>query len=379
VRVLLDYRPALRNRSGVGEYVHELAGALAATSRPDHRLELFTSSWKDRPHPQLAAEAPGITVHDRRVPVRALNWLWHRAGVPRVEWFVPGPFDVVHAAHPLLIPTRGAAVVTIHDLDFVDHPERTHAEVRRDYLPLVREHARRADGILTSSHHSAERIVDALSIPRELVAVAPPGPPRWTAGGRRAPRNPAGYVLFVGTLEPRKNLGALLDAYVILRSEGRDIPPLRIAGRAPASAAAWLRRMNEPPLAGIVDYVGYIPDAERRALFEGASLLVLPSWHEGFGLPVLEAMALGVPVVASDCGALPEVAGDAGLLVPPDEPGAIADAIRRLVRDDGVAEACVRRGLGRAATFSWSESAETVWRLYADAVRRHMRRRAHRH
>jgi len=136
--------------------------------------------------------------------------------------------------------------------------------------------------------------------------------------------------------------------------------------------------MREPPLAGSVDYVGYVPDADRRALFEGASLLVLPSWYEGFGLPVLEAMALGVPVVTSNRGALPEVAGDAGLLVAPDDPGAIADAIRRLLGPDGLAEACVRLGLGRAATLSWSQSAHTVWGLYADAARRHLRRRAHR-
>ena len=173
----------------------------------------------------------------------------------------------------------------------------------------MQRHARRADGILTSSEHSAQRIIQALSIPREHVVVAPPGPPRWTAGGRQKPRNPAGYVLFVGTLEPRKNLGALLDAYALLRAQERDIPPLRVAGRAPASAAAWVRRMSESPLVGSVDYIGYVPDAKRRALFEGASLLVLPSWHEGFGLPVLEAMALGVPVVTSDRGALPEVAG----------------------------------------------------------------------
>jgi glycosyltransferase involved in cell wall biosynthesis len=269
--------------------------------------------------------------------------------------------------------------VTIHDLDFLDRPERTRAEVRRDYGRLVRAHARRADGILTSSRHSAARIVDELSIPPGHVVVAPPGPPRWTAGGRQSPRNPAGYLLFVGTLEPRKNLGALLDAYALLRASEAALPPLRIAGRAPPSAAAWLRRMSEPPLAGRVDYVGYVPDDQRRALFEGASLLVLPSWHEGFGLPVLEAMTLGVPVVTSDRGALPEVTADAGLCVSPDEPGALADAIRRVLQDQALAEACVRRGLARAGALSWSESARAVWALYADAVERRVRRHAHRH
>ena len=191
VHVLLDYRPALRDRSGVGEYVHELAAALADTAPQGHRVDLFTSSWKDRPDPQLAIDSAGI-VHDRRVPVRVLNWRWHRTGIPRVERLVPGPFDVVHAAHPLLIPSRAAGIVTIHDLDFLDHPERTRAEVRRDYGDRVRAHARRADGVLTSSRHSLRRIVDALAIPQGHVVVAPPGPPRWTGGGRRTPRNPSG-------------------------------------------------------------------------------------------------------------------------------------------------------------------------------------------
>ncbi len=377
MHVLLDYRPALRDRSGVGEYVHELAAALADTAPQGHRVDLFTSSWKDRPDPQLAIDSAGI-VHDRRVPVRVLNWLWHRAGIPRVERLVPGPFDVVHAAHPLLIPSRAAGIVTIHDLDFLDHPERTRAEVRRDYGDRVRAHARRADGVLTSSDHSLRRIVDALAIPEGHVVVAPAGPPRWTWGGRRTPRNPRGYVLFVGTLEPRKNLGTLLDAYASLRAREPDLPRLRVAGRAPASAAAWLQQMADPPLAGFVDYLGYVPDGERRALFEGASLLVVPSWHEGFGLPALEAMALGVPVVTSNRGALPEVVGDAGLLVAPDQPGAIADAIRRMLGDEGLAQTCVTRGLARVAALSWSASARTVWALYADAVARRARRHAHR-
>jgi glycosyltransferase involved in cell wall biosynthesis len=379
VHVLLDYRPALRERSGVGEYVHELAAALARTAPPAHYLDLFTSSWKDRPDPHLALEALGVTVHDRRVPVRVLNWWWHRAGVPRVERLVPGHFDVVHAAHPLLIPTRAAGVVTIHDLDFLDHPERTRAEVRRDYPRLVRTHAQRADGVLTSSRHSADRIVTALSINPDRVVVAPPGPPRWTAGGRRTPRNPTGYILFVGTLEPRKNLAALLDAYACLRAGDPGLPRLRVAGHAPPSAAASLRRMTEPPLGGSVDYVGYVPDDQRRALFEGASVLVVPSWYEGFGLPALEAMALGVPVVNSDRGALPEVTGGSGLSVPPDRPAAIADAIRRVLREDGLAEACIRRGLTRVAALSWNESAHAVWALYGQAARRRATRHAHRH
>jgi glycosyltransferase involved in cell wall biosynthesis len=379
VHVLLDYRPALRERSGVGEYVHELAAALAARARPGDTLALFTSSWKDRPAPDLAGALPGVTIHDRRVPVRVLNWCWHRVGAPAVERLTGSPFDVVHAAHPLLIPTRDAArVVTIHDLEFLDASAHTHAEIRRDYARLARAHAQRADAVLTSSEHSARRIAEALAVPADRVVVAAPGVPRWAAPGRRTPRDPAGYLLFIGTLQPRKNLGTLLDAYERLLAMRSDLPNLKVAGRPGPSAGKWLRRMAEPPLAGHVEYAGYVPDTARRALFEGASALIIPSWHEGFGLPALEAMALGLPVVASNRGALPEVVGDAGVLVSPEDADALAEGIRMVLEDHALADACGQKGLDRAAGLSWGRAAQIVWALYADIVGRRKARHARR-
>jgi alpha-1,3-rhamnosyl/mannosyltransferase len=313
------------------------------------------------------------------VPVRVLNWCWHRAGAPAVERLTGGRFDVVHAAHPLLVPARDAArVVTIHDLEFLDRQAETHAEIKRDYARLARVHAHRADAVLTSSRHSASRIVEVLGVPAERVVVAAPGPPRWATAARRTPRDPRGYLLFIGTLQPRKNLGTLLDAYQRLLARRSNTPVLRVAGRAGPSARAWLRRMAEPPLAGHVEYMGYVPEAARRALFEGASALIIPSWHEGFGLPALEAMTLGLPVVASDQGALPEVLGGAGLLVSPHDPDALAEAIRVIVEDRGVAEACVEKGLAHAAARSWGRAADVVWALYADIVGRRQARHAHR-
>jgi len=124
-----------------------------------------------------------------------------------VERLAGGSFDVIHSAHPLLIPTNGGArVVTIHDLDFLDHPERTRAEIRRDYPALAALHAVRADGILTSSQSTAGDIVGRIGVPHDRVAVAPPGPPRWTSGGRHAPRDPAGYIVFIVNVFSRMNL-----------------------------------------------------------------------------------------------------------------------------------------------------------------------------
>src|SRR5687767_309304 len=134
MRILADYRPALRERTGVGEYLHQLVRAYAAAHPGE--VTLFTSSWKDRPAPALASEL-GVRIVDLHIPVRVLNLLWHRASWPPVE-ALAGDFDVVHAAHPLLIPARHAAkVITIHDLFFLAHPERTAAEIRRDYPALA--------------------------------------------------------------------------------------------------------------------------------------------------------------------------------------------------------------------------------------------------
>lgn len=356
VHLLIDYRPALTQRSGVGEYTHELAAALARTAPPDDRLRLFTSSWKDRPAADLAAW-PGVEVVDRRVPVRLLDWAWHRHEWPPVEWLA-GPADVVVSMHPLLMPARRAhQVITIHDLDFLAHPERTTAEIRRDYSSLVRDHARRAALVVVNSADTARAVQTQLSVSPDRIVECRPGLPGWIGQPAPRPVPGAGYVLFVGTLEPRKNIGTLLDAWALLVKRAPGLPKLRLVGAARPEAGSWLARLQVPPLLGTVEYAGYVPDAERRATYEGARLLVLPSWHEGFGLPALEAMALGVPVVASNRGALPEVVGDAGALVSPDDARGLAAAIESVLGDPARAAAMAERGLARAAGFTWDRAA----------------------
>lgn len=378
VVVLVDYRPALRQRTGVGEYVHEMLAALGRQDGGDE-LHLFTSSLKDRLAPGVRQDLRHVGAHDLRIPGTILNYAWHRLEWPPVERLVAVRPDVVHSAHPLLIPSRRAAqVITIHDLDFLDHPERTSAEIRRDYVPLVRDHARRADAVLTSSQHSADAIVQRLGVAPRRVTVCPAGAPRWTGGGRRQARPADGYILFVGTLSERKNVGALLDAYERLVLRRADVPPLRLAGAPTPAATRWLARLAQPPLLGRATYVGYVPDRDRRALFEGASIVVMPSWHEGFGLPALEAMALGIPVAAAKAGALPEVVGDAGILFDPASAGALADAIERLLTDRQLATACIASGLARSAAWSWDRAAARLRRMYADAAARRAERDAHR-
>jgi glycosyltransferase involved in cell wall biosynthesis len=409
VRVLIDYRPALRERSGVGEYTHELARALLAEFPPEGavrplELTLFSSSWKDRFG--AAPDLTGAARVDRRVPVSVLNFAWHRLGWPPIEGVAGGRFDVAHSSHPLLMPARHAAqVVTIHDLDFLAHPERTRAEIRRDYPHLVGEHARRADAVIVSSSFTAGEVERLLGVARERIAVCPHGAPDWRP---RQERPADGYILFFGTLEPRKNVGGLLDAYerIIRRPAGDDsvarlhadrhpgdsgsvrrqpdrhrgvgqlVPELVIAGRATDAARPWLDRIARPPLAGRVRYIGYVDRSQRRAVYAGARMLVQPSFDEGFGITVLEAMSLGVPVVAARRGSLPEVAGDAVLFVEPDQPDDIARAIDRLLQDERVAAECAAKGLTRTQAFSWRATARRVYETYQQAIARRARSRS---
>jgi len=364
VHILLDYRPALSRRTGVGEYAHELAAALARTRRPDDRLTLFTSSWTDRPDPALS-EWPGVAVVDRRVPVRLLNYTWHRRRWPPVEWLA-GSIDVAQSLHPLVMPTRSAHQgVTIYDLDFLTHPERTTAEVRRDYPALVRDSADRAALVVVISDDTARAVQRELGVSGDRLVVCRPGLPGWIGAPRQRPAPNPGYVLFVGTLEPRKNIGALLDAWTLLVKSRSQLPKLRLAGAAWPEAGTWLARLQVPPLAGTVEYIGYIPDADRRATYEGARLLVLPSWHEGFGLPVLEAMAAGAPVVTSAISSLPEVAGGGAPLVDPYDVGSIVA---------GLADALARReeltaaGLARAGARTWLDVGRETLDVYRRAA-----------
>jgi glycosyltransferase involved in cell wall biosynthesis len=368
VRILIDYRPALRQRTGVGEYAHELAGALTGVLPSSDQLVLFSSSWKDRVTP---GTIPSVPIVDARVPVTLLNLVWHRLEWPPIE-SLAGDVDVAHSMHPLLMPARTAAqVVTIHDLYFLDSPGSTTAEIRRDYAALAGSHARRSDGIITVSRYTASLIERRFAVDRSRIAICPPGAPPWPPNDRPATGGP---ILFMGTIEPRKNVETLLRAYGSLAARRPSTPHLVLAGRVAPACENLLRLLEAPPLAGRVQAVGYVSGAEREGLFRQASMLVLPSLDEGFGMPALEAMRIGVPVVASNRGALPEVIGDAGLLVEAPDAEGLAAAMEQVLTQPELAHRLGEAGKARSARFTWRASAEALIDAYRDASARRLER-----
>ncbi len=360
LRILLDYRSALRQRTGVGEYAHQLGAALCRV-QTGPEVTLFSSSWKDR----LPADAlAGAATLDARVPVSLLNFAWHRLGWPPIESLGASP-DVAWSLHPLLMPARRAAqVVTVYDLYFLDHPAATAREVRRDYAALAGPHARRADGVIAISEYTRGLVETRLGVPSGRVTVCYPGAPAWRV--REEPAS-AGPILHIGTVEPRKNVAALISAYLTLASTRTDTPPLLFAGRV-ATPPLPQRELDEHRQH--VKFLGYVTDDERLQLYRDASMLVVASADEGFGITALEAMTIGLPVVAARRGALPEVLGDAGILVDTDDPVILAGAMRLLLDDPVLRREQAAKGVSRARDFSWDSSAVRLLAAFREAMAR---------
>ena len=361
----LDIRPSLSKPTGVGSYVLALAQRLPELA-PDDRFYLFSASLKERyPH---RTWPPNAVLADRHLPVRALNYAWNRLEWPTMDRIVGAPLDLVHSPHPLLIPSKKAKhIVTLHDLFFLKHPDLTDAEVRRDYAALVREHVRRADGVICVSEHTASEARLLLDVPPAKIAVVPNGvDPVFrepidaqavdTILARR--QLPRGGLLYVGSEEKRKNLVNLAMAYMGLAGRRRRIPPLILVG--PGSEWSQGGTIMGPQIRAL----GYLETMEIRALMAASVALVLPSLEEGFGLPVAEAMAAGLPVVCSRGSALEEVAGDAATLVNPLDTRSIADGIESILDNPRKAEAQRQKGFERSQLFSWDLTAARTLEFY---------------
>lgn len=252
-------------------------------------------------------------------------------------------------------------VVTIHDISVLDHPEWFTARFRLWYLFLLPRLASRARTVLTVSEHSRQSILKRFRLPQEKVMVVPDGVnPREFHPSDAEPvrakyelRNP--YVLFVGSIDPRKNLERLLQAWIRL-AEFKDVQLVIVGSKGsmfrPVSMQSSTRRTR---------FLGYVPDEDLPGLYSGATFFIMPSLFEGFGLSVLEAMACGAPVISSHAGALPEVVGDAAIQVDPTSVEGMAEAMRRLLLEDGLRAMLREKGMARARQFSWEGSARQIW------------------
>jgi len=360
VRIAIDARPASdAEPTGVGHYIRLMLSYLPAAMPADELV-----AW----HPQTGGSdlprAPNLTEHVSRIP-GVLEPVWRRLELPRLEGMVR--FDALLATNFLPPPTRSDAVVlVVHDLAFELMPEAGPGFGER-WQRRFDGWLRRCAGVIVPSASARADMLRRHAVDEGRVHVIPHGADPFEAPGPdevegvRARFGIGGpFALFVGGIEPRKNLDALVDAFARV---GDPEPWLVIAGGrtywAPQGTEALRAKVEALPerLRQRVVLTGYVSDDEKRGLLAGATLLAYPSRYEGFGFPVLEGFSAGVPVLTSSAASLPEVAGDAALLVDPNDVDAIAGGLVRLFGGPDLRERLVATGRERLATFSWERAA----------------------
>ena len=346
--VVLDADVLGRQRTGDETYVRSLLRELAAAAPADLRLAAITR------RPEL--------VPDGIEPVE----LPARDQVVRMAFAVPRLLrrvrpSLVHFVHALPLACPSPAVLTVQDLSFERDPSVMRRRDRLIFRATVPRSARRAQRVLAISELTKRDLIELYGIAEEKLVVTP-----LAADAAFRPDGPSpdgtAYALFVGALQPRKEATAAIEALALLPD---DVLRLVVVGPDKGGRAEAERLAAELGLDDRVELRGHVPQDELTTLYRGAACLVFPSRYEGFGLPVLEAMASGAPVVATTAGALPEVAGEAAILVAPGNPAALAGGIERALADR---ERLRAAGLERAARYSWAETARRTLEVYRELL-----------
>jgi glycosyltransferase involved in cell wall biosynthesis len=375
MRIAIDYTSAVRQAAGIGRYTRGLISAAIQLDPENHYFLLVAGGSSQPPAPSPIA----ANVVYRRIPAsdRALAVLWHRLRLPLFADVWAGGADLFHSPDFTLPPLlRARGILTVHDLSFLHYPECAPPGLLAYLKAVVPRSVHNARLVLADSESTRRDIVELLGTRPEKVRVvyAGVGPefkpvfdPPLLAEARARYGLAWPFVLNVGTLEPRKNHVRLIRGFAQLLPRNPDLRLVLVGGKGwlYEDVYAEVSRLN---LQDRVIFPGFVTDADLPALYSLASIFAYPSLYEGFGLPVLEAMACGTPVVCSSASSLPEVAGDAALLADPTDVDALTHALDEALTNDPLRAELRRRGAAQAARFTWPAAARTLLDAYQAAA-----------
>ena len=359
INVALELEPCRGNRSGIGNYTYELARRLTGQEDLQFTGNVYGQWGKAPPMPEL----PVPIREFRGFPYGVYRRLWHVAPIP-YRWMFPQRAALT-AFFDYIVPPRidGAVLTTVHDLTYLRCPETMKRQNLRRISRDIAYSLERSSRIITISRFSRQELVELLGVPEENIEIVPPAPcnpagaaPMDTVRTRYRIRRP--FLLYVGTIEPRKNLTTLLKAFQRLRRESGLAHQLVLAGGLGWGGGEICRLAEAAGLLEDVVVTGYLSTAERNALYQNAEAFAFPSLYEGFGIPPLEAMAHGCPVVCSSAASLPEVVGDAARLVDPVDESGMAEGLWQVLTDQAYRSRLIEEGYKQSNVYSWSASAE---------------------
>lgn len=366
MRVGIDCRLPYYQMGGISQYILQLLPALAKIDKENDYF-IFHSQKDGRSC--LPPNTPNFRRQNLWTPChhRLERWALTAELLPR-------RLDIFHSPD-FIPPHRGGTrqVITVHDLNFIYYPEFLTAESRRYYADQIEWAVQRADHISADSHHTRQDLIDRLNVPPEKVTTVhlAANPVYSRPHSAEAVKEtlaefnlPASFLIFVGTLEPRKNIPLLLDAYCQILSENVTDLPLVLVGRKGWLYDEIFDRIDQLGIKGQVRHLTGVDDERLAHLYSAASLLALPSHYEGFGLPPLEAMHCGCPVIVSDRGSLPEIVGAAGIILPPENAQSWAAALTQVLSDEEKRGKMKTAGLQQAKKFRWETAAMQTLEIY---------------
>lgn len=364
MKIALDLQPCYGKRSGIGTYTYELARNLKGSGELEFCGNIFDFSSCENSQEALN----GLSLPVRRcnlMPFGVYRRIWHILPLPYSRLFPPVD---VNLFFDYIVPpgVKGKVITTIHDMGFLRYPETVSETNRRRIQRDIHYSLERSDRIATISAFSRRELISLLGAPEEKIILVPPAPScvPLPLEERRALLEhfslSTPYLLYVGTIEPRKNLSRLIKAFALLKKEMGIPHRLVLAGGKGWNYQDIYDTAAEMDCASDIAFVGYVTAQEKTALYQGASAFVFPSLYEGFGIPPLEAMLCGCPVICANTASLPEVVGDAAELVDPLDEHRIAEGIWHVLSDRTYATAMVERGYRQAARFTWQASAQAL-------------------